>query len=143
MPICNRQYGGSVRDCHCRLTGPEGGWLECPEEARGLLVPASVADAEVARNAAFRSEIHAISAGVSVGVQKFEATLDDAIKKFPAAMDAAREADRMATLNAGAPGGGKAFGFTGNICQNCQSTRVVRNGVCETCLDCFHSGECA
>jgi len=33
---CNRLTGGSVKDCACRL--PEGGWLECPPEARGVLM---------------------------------------------------------------------------------------------------------
>lgn len=36
---CARLCGGSVRDCVCML--PNGaGWAECPEEARGILVPA-------------------------------------------------------------------------------------------------------
>lgn len=69
-------------------------------------------------------------------------------------------AERATLVNGGPPGyrpqtivavpvggkqpaiGGRQMGFTGNICSNCQSTRMVRNGVCETCLDCFHSGEC-
>jgi len=32
---CNREHGGSARDCVCRLPG--GGWLECPESARRIL----------------------------------------------------------------------------------------------------------
>lgn len=35
---CERLYGGSAKVCVCRL--PEGGWLECPPEARGILGPA-------------------------------------------------------------------------------------------------------
>jgi hypothetical protein len=117
MPnICNRLYGGSIRDCHCRLAAPPF-WLPCPEEARGVLVPKSVADAMVARNAAFRSEVHSLNAGVSVGL--------------PATPN-----------NPPAAPGGKAMGFTGSICGHCGSARMVRNGVCETCLDCFTSGEC-
>jgi hypothetical protein len=34
---CNRQQGGSCRDCECRL--PETGWLPCPDEAQGVLAP--------------------------------------------------------------------------------------------------------
>jgi hypothetical protein len=30
--ICRRLYGGSVRDCDCRLLN--GTWAECPPEAR-------------------------------------------------------------------------------------------------------------
>jgi hypothetical protein len=142
--ICNRLYGGSIRDCRCRLAGPEGGWLECPAEARGVLVPQSVADAMVARNAVFRSEVHALNAGVSIGLPAPEAArLDEAIKRIPAAIDEAREADSLSAANGKIPPpGGKAMGFTGNICSNCQGVRMVRNGVCETCLDCFHTGEC-
>jgi hypothetical protein len=139
MTICNRLYGGSIKDCHCRLNFPPY-WLECPEEARGVLVPQSVADAAVARNAVFRSEVHALSAGVSIGLPPPDAVrLDDAIKKIPEAIEGAREADRFAAVNAP---GGKAMGFTGSICSHCGSLRMVRNGVCETCLDCFQSGEC-
>lgn len=48
LDICNRLFGGSVRDCRrCKLPN-EGGWLECPTEARGILVPASVAVAQAA-----------------------------------------------------------------------------------------------
>lgn len=111
--ICNRQYGGSVKDCHCRLAGPDGGWLECPEDARGILGP----DPNPAANAAFRSEVHALNRSVSIGLPA------PAIGRAPAP-------------------GGKAMGFTGSICQHCGSVRMVRNGVCETCLDCFQSGEC-
>ena len=39
--ICNRLHGGSVRDCGCRLPD-EGGWLECPPEARLAAVPPAV-----------------------------------------------------------------------------------------------------
>lgn len=40
--FCERLYGGSVRDCACRL--PDGGgWLECPPEARGILALALAA----------------------------------------------------------------------------------------------------
>jgi hypothetical protein len=35
---CERLYGGSVKDCQCRL--PNGTWAECPPEARGILGPA-------------------------------------------------------------------------------------------------------
>lgn len=42
-----------------------------------------------------------------------------------------------------APLGGKEAGFTGSICGHCGSTRMIRNGVCETCIDCYQSGECA
>jgi hypothetical protein len=35
--ICQRQIGGSVKDCECMLPN-QGGWLECPPEARGILV---------------------------------------------------------------------------------------------------------
>jgi hypothetical protein len=35
---CSRLHGGSARGCVCRL--PEGGWLQCPPEARGILAPA-------------------------------------------------------------------------------------------------------
>ena len=35
---CERLYGGSCKVCHCRL--PDGGWAECPPEARGILGPA-------------------------------------------------------------------------------------------------------
>lgn len=33
--ICERLYGGSVRDCACRL--PSGEWSECPPEARRVI----------------------------------------------------------------------------------------------------------
>lgn len=36
MSICNRLYGGSVKNCDCRLPGD--GWAECPPEAQGILV---------------------------------------------------------------------------------------------------------
>lgn len=52
-------------------------------------------------------------------------------------------AHRPTAAPASAPTGGRAMGFTGNICSNCQGSRMVRNGVCETCLDCYTSGECA
>jgi hypothetical protein len=35
--VCQRQYGGSVRYCDCKL--PDGGWAACPPEARGILAP--------------------------------------------------------------------------------------------------------
>lgn len=34
--VCERMSGGSIRDCGCRLPA-EGGWLECPDEARCVL----------------------------------------------------------------------------------------------------------
>jgi hypothetical protein len=34
--ICQRAYGGSARDCTCRLQNL-GGWAECPPEARRVL----------------------------------------------------------------------------------------------------------
>ena len=112
---CERLYGGSIKICICRLAGPDGGWLECPEEARGILGPDPAANPAAAvpapapvANAALRSEVHAINAS---------------LKSAPVP-------------------GGKEMGFTGSICPNCGGVRMVRNGVCETCLDCFHSGEC-
>lgn len=39
--FCERQHGGSVKVCECRL--PEGGWLECPPDARGILIESPVA----------------------------------------------------------------------------------------------------
>jgi hypothetical protein len=33
--ICRRLYGGSARDCECRL--PAGGWAECPPPARRVI----------------------------------------------------------------------------------------------------------
>lgn len=32
---CLRLYGGSIKDCECRLPG--GGWGECPPEARRVI----------------------------------------------------------------------------------------------------------
>ncbi|MDE2103656.1 MAG: hypothetical protein KGL39_40840 [Patescibacteria group bacterium] len=40
--ICARLQGGSIRDCLCRLSH-EGGWLECPPEARKPLPKVSPA----------------------------------------------------------------------------------------------------
>lgn len=143
MPICNRQYGGSIKDCHCRLTGPPW-WNQCPEEARGVLVPKSVADAMVARNAVSRSEVHAINAALRP--PEADAALDQVARAITTADDPhLRRVAPAAPLGVSpiSPPGGKSHGFTGSICANCQSTRMVRNGICETCLDCFHSGECA
>jgi hypothetical protein len=42
---CERLYGGSAKACACRLpigAAGKGGWLECPAEARGILVPAPI-----------------------------------------------------------------------------------------------------
>lgn len=35
---CMRVFGGSCRDCACMLP-LEGGWTECPQEARGIIPP--------------------------------------------------------------------------------------------------------
>jgi len=32
---CNRQHGGSCRDCECRLS--DGTWAQCPPAARGII----------------------------------------------------------------------------------------------------------
>ncbi len=37
--VCERLYGGSIKDCACRLPNLAG-WAECPDEARGILAPA-------------------------------------------------------------------------------------------------------
>jgi len=39
LPIaeCKRLQGGSIRECRCLLP-EQRGWLDCPPEARGLLV---------------------------------------------------------------------------------------------------------
>lgn len=37
----------------------------------------------------------------------------------------------------------KAAGFTGEICDRCQSTRMVRTGKCSTCQDCFATSGCS
>ena len=34
-------------------------------------------------------------------------------------------------------------GFTGNTCLTCSSSRMVRNGTCEVCLDCGESSGCS
>lgn len=45
MIACERLRGGSVKVCECRLPlnpdGTGGGWLPCPSEALGVLVPAA------------------------------------------------------------------------------------------------------
>lgn len=54
--ICNRLQGGSVRDCMCRLAH-DGGWLECPPEARRVLPkvdPAIIASMADSRATAVR-----------------------------------------------------------------------------------------
>lgn len=39
--------------------------------------------------------------------------------------------------------GARESGYTGNVCDNCQSSRMVRRGACEYCEDCgTASGGC-
>ncbi len=104
MPaICNRQYGGSVRDClRCKLPGR---WLECPPEARGRLVPASVA----------------------------AASLPPVIGFAALPTQTAAQATALA----------RAKGYTGTMCDGCGSFNMKRNGACEVCDDCGHTGGCS
>lgn len=38
----------------------------------------------------------------------------------------------------------RAVGYTGNQCSQCGSTKMVRSGTCETCIDCGNSnGGCS
>jgi hypothetical protein len=177
--LCARLYGFSVRDCACKLAA--GGWLECPERARGVLEPIEEFNARVAAsqpiqkvnaladNSGFaRSALRAVKAATTGDGLPKVAPLQWYTGPVPAAARAAvtdiepepttpqqiraAVAAERATLpivrstlhnpQTDMPIGGREMGFTGNICGNCQSTRMVRNGVCETCLDCFHSGEC-
>lgn len=124
---CARAAGKSVRECACKLKS--GGWLECPPEFRGVLARAeSVAAAAewTARLPPRRPDPEPIG---DLGT----------VPRTPDQIAAAVAAERAQLRSAI---GGRVAGFTGNVCSNCQSTRMVRNGVCETCLDCFHSGEC-
>lgn len=167
--LCARLYGFSVRDCACKLAA--GGWLECPTEARGLLEPiaefrkridfdeiinppspvAEKARAVLDNSGFARASLRAVKIATS-GQQapprlitdiEPEPNTPEQVRAVVAAERATLPVIRSALLAPnGSPIGGREMGFTGNICQNCQSTRMVRNGVCETCLDCFHSGEC-
>lgn len=35
------------------------------------------------------------------------------------------------------------MGYTGNVCAHCGSTRMIRNGSCETCLECASTSGCS
>lgn len=37
----------------------------------------------------------------------------------------------------------KAAGFTGEVCDRCSSSRMVRTGKCSTCQDCFATSGCS
>lgn len=147
---CARAAGKSVRECACMLKG--GGWLECPPEFIGVLARPEAAAAA----AEWRAKLEPVTLATVFTppdapdklVVPYPITrrpdpepIGDlgTVPKTPEEIAAAVAAERAQLRNAI---GGKAAGFTGNICANCQSTRMVRNGVCETCLDCFHSGEC-
>lgn len=37
----------------------------------------------------------------------------------------------------------RALGFTGDMCENCSSTRMVRTGTCITCQECGANKGCS
>lgn len=41
------------------------------------------------------------------------------------------------------PGSPKSMGFTGNTCDHCGSTRMIRAGHCEACSDCGTTTGCS
>lgn len=125
--VCKRLHGGSIRDCECKTSD---GWLECPPEARGILAPAE----RVAERKEWTARLPPPSPSI---------TDIDLEPKTPDQIRNVVEAERRQFSASFSPAGGKAAGFTGSICQHCQSSRMIRNGTCETCLDCYQSGECA
>lgn len=157
--VCARLQGRSVRECKCMLSNGDG-WLECPPDARGVLVRAEAAAAaqewtaklpislptpygqirkpdpepigELGKEPRTPEQIAAVIATEKEKLKSIGLWLDPPSPATPSET-------RPAVV---APVGGKAAGFTGNVCGHCQSTRMIRNGVCETCLDCYQSGEC-
>lgn len=37
----------------------------------------------------------------------------------------------------------RQMGYTGDVCKNCQSTRVIHTGHCDTCQDCGETTSCS
>jgi hypothetical protein len=163
--VCARLQGHSVRECKCKLSNGSG-WLECPPEARGVLVRAETTVKGVAMlqwnmsPPPFNGPVPTVAPPQirrpdpePIGelgkeprtpeqVAAAIATEKEILKRTGLWLDPPPPAKPSETRSATAPVGGKTAGFTGNICANCQSTRMIRNGVCETCLDCYQSGEC-
>lgn len=122
--FCARLKGKSVRDCVCML--PAGGFWECPPEARGTLGPVPI---PVPPTRSLQTG-HAV---LVTDIQPEPRTREE-ISRAVAAERAAISSQQRAA----------ASGYTGSICDNCFSSRMVRTGVCETCLDCgTPSGGCS
>lgn len=141
---CARLHGKSVRQCACMIPN-EGGWHECPPEARGTLAPAERA-AERKEWTARLSPVQLATVftrpdvAASYPIPPPLVTDIDLEPKTPDQIRAAVSAERR-QFSASFPSG-KSAGFTGSICGHCGSGRMIRNGSCETCLDCYQSGEC-
>lgn len=120
--FCSRLKGGSVRDCVCML--PAGGFWECPPEARGTLSPVPAPPTRP------RQTGHAV---LVTDISPEPRTREE--------ITAVVAAERVAIASRKtAPG----FGYTGDVCDHCGSTRMVRTGTCATCQDCgVPSGGCS
>lgn len=130
--ICARMAGKSVRTCSCMLKS--GGWLECPPEAIGILHPAPqpgmVPEPSPQQPPAILRRPDPEPIG-ELGL----------VPRNPQQVAAAVAAERAMLAKQKSPGG-KAAGFTGSICGHCGSDKMIRNGICETCTECYQSGEC-
>lgn len=118
---CNRTLGRSCRDCWCRLPG--GGWLPCPDEAQGVLVPLHYVP------------IGGALAAIDVAVVEPRLLANVAtIESRELANAAVRNRDKVAEA--------RSRGYTGNFCTNCYGVHMRFTGTCEVCDDCGHSGAC-
>lgn len=141
--VCKRLHGGSIRDCECKTSD---GWLECPPEARGILAPAERAAERKEWTARLSPPVQLATVFTKPDgnfyVPSPSITDIDLEPKTPDQIRDAIAAERRQFSASFSQSSGKASGFTGSICQHCQSSRMIRNGTCETCLDCYQSGEC-
>lgn len=113
---CRRLQGGSVKDCVCRLPN-EGGWLPCPPDAQGLLVPIGPAPN--------RTDGH----GAAEGSSPSESV----------SLELSRPSGEIAVMDRPAP---PRLGLTGEMCGECGSFNTRRTGTCIQCLDCYATGGC-
>lgn len=131
---CARTLGRDMRTCRCCLPG--GGWLPCPPEAQGVLVPMPpvplppLTATVFARGVALGDSVLTVEERSGLA---YNAATVLRLSQTPRVDDAIEQGDNFTA---------KAAGYTGNECDYCGSVRMRQAGTCELCDDCGESGAC-